>query len=132
MTVLIVDDSRFARNILKSYLNEMPGVWDVFEAADGDEALHFLETRYAEEGTIDLILLDWNMPNMSGIEFLKKIKAQDIFKDINVIIVTSDGAKKNVIEAIKEGAADFLIKQVDPVILREKVINLFQKKHTRR
>ena len=62
---------------------------------------------------VDLILLDWNMPNLSGIDFLKQIKSMDEYKDIPVIMVTSEAAKLNVIEAVKAGVAAYITKPIN-------------------
>jgi two-component system chemotaxis response regulator CheY len=103
----------------------MPTQWQIQEAADGKEALATLDVIYDGGGKIDLVLLDWNMPKMLGIDCLKSIKTSEKFKDIRVIIVTSDGDKSNVIAAVKAGAADFLVKPIDPVILQDKIWKLF-------
>ncbi|GMO49910.1 MAG: chemotaxis response regulator CheY [Termitinemataceae bacterium] len=125
MKVLIVDDSKYARNLVKSYLVEMPGKWEIIEASDGKETLAQLEQIYSNGSKIHLILLDWNMPNMLGIDCLKAIRADDKYKDIKIIIITSDGAKANVVSAIKAGATDFMVKQIDPILLQEKLNKLF-------
>jgi two-component system chemotaxis response regulator CheY len=126
MTALIVDDSRYARNLIKSYLEEMPERWHIYEAEDGTDALNFLQQKFNDGGSVELALIDWNMPKMLGIDCLRAIKASEQFKEIKVIIVTSDGSAPNVVEAIKAGASDFLVKRIDPVLLKEKVHRLFR------
>ncbi|MDR2842109.1 MAG: response regulator [Spirochaetaceae bacterium] len=128
MRILIIDDSKYARNLIKSYLLELAKNWDLIEAESGDAGFAILEKTYQAGGIVDLILLDWNLPNMLGIEFLKKLKtdaACEAYKDIKVIIVTSDGDKANVIESVKSGASGFLVKPVDPDNLKEKIFKLF-------
>jgi two-component system chemotaxis response regulator CheY len=89
---------------------------DFVEAANGREALRQLELQ-----KIDLVLLDWNMPELSGIEFLKKVRAMDQYKTLPIVMVTSEAARYNVIEALKHGATDYLIKPVNERIFKEKL-----------
>jgi two-component system chemotaxis response regulator CheY len=86
------------------------------EAANGKEALQQLQNQ-----KIHLILLDWNMPELSGLDFLKKVRAMDEYKSLPIIMVTSEAAKYNVIEALKNGATDYIIKPVNERIFTEKL-----------
>ena len=115
-TVLVVDDSRIMRNIVKNTFVSMNIPCDFVEAANGREALRQLELQ-----KIDLVLLDWNMPELSGIEFLKKVRAMDQYKALPIVMVTSEAARYNVIEALKHGATDYLIKPVNERIFKEKL-----------
>ena len=115
-TVMVVDDSRIMRNTVKNIFDEMNIPVNYLEAADGDEALKNLS-----ENKVDLILLDWNMPNLSGIDFLKQVKNTEEYKAIPVIMVTSEAAKLNMIEAIKAGASAYIAKPVDKNEFKEKI-----------
>jgi two-component system chemotaxis response regulator CheY len=115
-TVLVVDDSRIMRNIVKNTFSEMHIPCQFVEAANGIEALQQLENQ-----KIDLILLDWNMPELSGIDFLKKVRTMEAYKALPIIMVTSEAAKYNVIEALKNGATDYIIKPVNERIFAEKI-----------
>jgi two-component system chemotaxis response regulator CheY len=119
--VLVVDDSRIMRNIVKNIFMSMQIPCEFIDAGNGREA--FLQL---EKNKIDLILLDWNMPELSGLEFLKKVRALEQYKDLPIIMVTSEAARYNVIEALKNGATDYIIKPVNEKIFREKLskINL--------
>lgn len=86
------------------------------EAGNGKEALFQLEQQ-----EIHLVLLDWNMPELSGLDFLKKIRAMEKYKALPVIMVTSEAARYNVIEALKHGATDYIIKPVNEKSFREKL-----------
>jgi two-component system chemotaxis response regulator CheY len=86
------------------------------EASNGKEALQIISSQ-----KIDLVLLDWNMPELSGIEFLKMVRAKDEYKDIPIFMVTSEAAKYNVIEALKNGATDYIIKPINEKIFQEKL-----------
>ena len=122
-TIMIVDDSRIMRNTVKGLFSGVASSCKFFEAQDGAEALTLLESQ-----TVHLILLDWNMPNLSGIDFLKQVKAMDKFKEIPIIMVTSEAAKFNVIEALKNGAADYITKPINLELFKSKLakLNLFR------
>jgi two-component system chemotaxis response regulator CheY len=115
-TVLVVDDSRIMRNIVKNTFSQMHIPCQFVEAGNGIEALRQLETQ-----RIDLVLLDWNMPELSGLDFLKKVRAMETYKTLPIIMVTSEAAKYNVIEALKNGATDYIIKPVNEKIFAEKL-----------
>lgn len=115
-TVLVVDDSRIMRNIVKNTFASMNIPCQFVEAGNGKEALYMLE-----KNEIHLILLDWNMPELSGLDFLKKIRAVEKYKNLPVIMVTSEAARYNVIEALKNGATDYIIKPVNEKNFREKI-----------
>lgn len=115
-TVLVVDDSRIMRNIVKNTFSLMKIPCQFVEASNGKEALIQLQNQ-----KIDLILLDWNMPMLSGIDFLKEVRAQPDYTNLPIIMVTSEAAKYNVIEALKAGATDYIIKPVSEKNFREKL-----------
>jgi two-component system chemotaxis response regulator CheY len=115
-TVLVVDDSRIMRNIVKNYFSEQKIPCQYIEASDGVEALDILMKQQ-----IDLVLLDWNMPKLSGIDFLKKVRAINKYIKLPIIMVTSESAKYNVIEALKLGATDYIIKPINGKLFAEKI-----------
>jgi len=118
-TIMVVDDSRIMRNTVKGVFSGL-GVSCVFvEADNGEEALVQLDMY-----PIDLVLLDWNMPKLSGIDFLKKVRAMDKYKNLPIIMVTSEAAKFNVIEALKNGATDYITKPINLDLFKEKVTKL--------
>ena len=119
--ILVVDDSRIMRNIVKNHFSELHVYCSYVEAGDGDEAFELLN-KYA----IDLVLLDWNMPKLSGIDFLKKVRAIEKFKDVPIIMVTSEAARYNVIEALKLGATDYIIKPINGKLFMEKISKIFK------
>ena len=116
MAILTVDDSTTIRRIVKRSVDEM-GL-EVLEAADGAQAL---KTLYEKAGEIQLILLDWNMPGMTGLEVLKAIKADARFKDIVVMMLTSEADQNFVVEALKAGAQNYLTKPFDAKMLVLKI-----------
>ena len=115
-TVMVVDDSRIMRNIVKNTFSELKIPCKFLEAENGNEAMEQLKAN-----EIHLILLDWNMPQLSGLDFLKQVRAMDKYKELPIIMVTSESAKYNVIEALKFGATDYIIKPVNEKIFLEKL-----------
>lgn len=113
MKALVVDDSMTIRRIVVKAL-AMVGISDAAEAGDGTEAIEALKTA-----AFDVILMDWNMPKLSGIETLRRIRAGG--NKTPVIMVTTEAEKSRVIEAIKAGANDYLIKPFSPDQLAAKV-----------
>jgi two-component system chemotaxis response regulator CheY len=118
-TVMVVDDSRIMRNIVKNTFARLGTPCEYVEAADGEDALHQLEAN-----KIDLVLLDWNMPKMSGLDFLKKVRAMDGYKSLPIIMITSEAARYNMIEALKNGVTDYIIKPVNEKIFTEKLAKI--------
>ncbi len=105
MKILSIDDSGIIRKIIKSSVGVLG--YDFIEAEDGEEALKLLSDEYNEIG---LILLDWNMPGLDGYELLKILKSDDRYKEIPVMMVTTESEKSNIIRAIKAGAINYLTK----------------------
>jgi two-component system chemotaxis response regulator CheY len=120
MKILLVDDSKTMRSIQKKYLGTNPGVQFV-EAGDGIEAL----TALATSGPVDLALVDWNMPNMDGHTLVQKIRATD--KKTPIIMCTTEAEKARVIEALKAGVNNYVVKPFTEEILLEKVESTMQK-----
>lgn len=118
MTILVVDDSRIMRNIIKNSLSTIKRFADVeiLEAADGVEAQQVIEER-----EIGLLLLDWNMPRLNGLELVKQLRGDPKHAGLPIIMITSEAAKYNVIEAVKAGVNDYLIKPVSERNLQEKI-----------
>jgi two-component system chemotaxis response regulator CheY len=116
---MIVDDSKIMRNTVKGVFSGMQTTCAFVEARDGEEALAFLDSQ-----KIDLILLDWNMPRLSGIDFLKQVRAMDSYKNLPIIMVTSEAAKFNVIEALKNGATDYITKPIKLDLFKSKLDKL--------
>jgi two-component system chemotaxis response regulator CheY len=116
MKILVVDDSSTMRRIICNTLATI-GQTDVVQAGDGVEALDQL----GKNPDVTLVLSDWNMPNMNGLDFLSKVretKAKDV---LPVVMVTTEAEKSNVVTAIKAGANNYIVKPFTPEILAEKV-----------
>jgi two-component system chemotaxis response regulator CheY len=117
LKVLSVDDSKIIRKIIRGSV-EVLGL-EFLEAGDGVEALTILSEYYQDIG---LILLDWNMPNLDGISTLRELKKDERFHGIPVMMVTTEGEKSNIVEAIKTGAKHYLIKPFTPEDLTSKML----------
>lgn len=114
--VLLVDDSAVMRKIIQRNIKETGLIVDEFiEAGDGNQALDKVNT----DGDLDLILLDWNMPNMSGIEFVKTLRSLNLSKRIPVVMVTTEGSDAKVSEAKASGADGYLTKPFTADQLRD-------------
>lgn len=116
MKVLLVDDSKMMRNIQKKILETMGNV-EFTEAGDGVLALEAIAA--AAPAKFDLILIDWNMPNMDGFTLVGRIRATD--KTTPLIMVTTESEKERIIEAIKAGVNNYALKPFTPEILLGKV-----------
>lgn len=113
MKILLVDDSRTIRNIQKNTLKSL-GYVDILEASDGPEALDFLLKERP-----GLILMDWNMPNMDGLTLIKKVRETD--KALPIIMVTTEAEKSRVIEAVKAGVNNYVVKPFTADTLAAKI-----------
>lgn len=119
MKTLVVDDSAVMRKVLVGALSQA-GVSNVDQACDGQEAVNMVaENEYA------LVLLDWNMPNMLGIDALKAIRASG--KMMPIIMVTTEAEKPRVLEALKAGASNYVIKPFVPATIVQKIQEALQK-----
>jgi len=119
MKILIIDDSGVMRRIHKNTLieNKIPEE-ALIEAADGQEAL-----QLASQNDITLFLVDWNMPKLDGLEFVERLRNTERYKTTPIIMVTSEAAKYNVIQAITAGVTDYVVKPIQGSILWDKVSN---------
>jgi two-component system chemotaxis response regulator CheY len=114
--VLVADDSGTMRKIIIRSLNAV-GVTDVTEAADGAEAL----LKFAEE-QFDLVLTDWNMPEKTGLEVIEGIRGQG--SKVPIVMITTEAEQRRVLDAIRAGVSDYLVKPFQADQLREKIDKL--------
>ena len=104
MRVLVVDDQATMRRIIVKIVEKV-GVDECREAADAHDALRILAAT-----TIDLVITDWNMPGMNGLEFIRTLRTQEATKAIPVILVTTNSSRDEVMAAIKLGISDYVVK----------------------
>lgn len=117
---LVVDDFSTMRRIVRNLLKEL-GFTNVDEAEDGQVALHKLKTQH-----FDFIVSDWNMPNMTGIELLKAIRADQQLKPLPFLMITAEAKRENIIEAAMAGASGYIVKPFTAATLEEKLNKIFQ------
>ncbi|MBR7118429.1 MAG: chemotaxis response regulator CheY [Helicobacteraceae bacterium] len=116
MKLLVVDDSSTMRRIIKNTLQRL-GYEDILEAEHGLQAWELLDTI---DG-INILITDWNMPEMNGLDLVKKVKGDQRFADIPIIMVTTEGGKAEVITALKAGVNNYIVKPFTPQVLKEKL-----------
>lgn len=117
---LVVDDFSTMRRIVRNLLKEL-GFLNVQEAEDGVDALAKLRAD-----TFDFVVSDWNMPNMTGIDLLRAIRADDKLKHLPVLMVTAEAKKENIIAAAQAGASGYVVKPFTAATLDEKLKKIFQ------
>lgn len=122
INVLVIDDFPTMRRIVKNLLKQL-GYENVDEAENGAEALKKLKN-----GNFQMVISDWNMPVMEGIELLRQVRNDQQLKDIAFIMVTAEAEKEKVIEAIKSGVDNYIVKPFTGEILKEKIEKVAQKK----
>ena len=124
--ILIVDDMAAQRQYVKGHLRDM-GFSNLHEADDGDLALQTLNSKQVSGPAVGLVLCDWNMPVMSGLDFLKVVRNLPEYLKLPFIMITAETDKRQVIEAIKLGVSDYLIKPITAKGLEEKMLNAWNK-----
>ena len=117
--VLVVDDFATMRRIVKGVLKQL-GFSKIVEAQDGNDALDVLKKEQ-----VGLIVSDWNMPNMTGLDLLKAVRGDDGLKSIPFVMVTAEGMKENVVEAVKAGVTNYIVKPFTPETFSEKIQAVF-------
>ena len=113
--VMVVDDFATMRRIVKGALKQL-GFKNIIEADDGSTALEELKKE-----KVGLILCDWNMPKMTGLDLLKSVRGDDGLKAIPFIMVTAEAQKENVVDAVKAGVSNYVMKPFTPDTLKEKI-----------
>jgi two-component system chemotaxis response regulator CheY len=122
MKILVVDDSQIMRNILKNILHEKRVKdGEILEAPDGKAAFDLLESN-----EIEILLLDWNMPELNGLELVNILREREKYKNLPIIMVTAEAAKYNVMEAIKAGVTDYITKPITAVTILKKLDRYFK------
>lgn len=127
-TILVADDSATMRQVIKKIVG-MSGipVGEYFEAANGKEALTVLEDAW-----VDVILSDINMPEMDGMQFLKEVKAHEVYKTIPVIFITTEASEARMEEARKLGVAGYVKKPFQPETIKGILVEVLEKAYAHR
>jgi two-component system, chemotaxis family, chemotaxis protein CheY len=119
MDVLVVDDAATMRRIVKGLLREL-GIKNIREAENGSTALDELRKKKA-----DLVVSDWNMPIMNGLDLLRAIRQDNDLKSTPVLMVTAEAKKENIIEALQAGVSNYIVKPFNAKTLEEKLSKIF-------
>ena len=121
MKVLVVDDFATMRKIVRNILKQI-GFSNIVEADDGANALEIIKSE-----KVDFVVTDWNMPNMTGLELLQSIRATDNAKDLPVLMVTAEGLANNVVDAVKAGVDNYVVKPFTAETVQTKIEQIFAK-----
>jgi two-component system chemotaxis response regulator CheY len=119
LKILIVDDFSTMRRIIRNILKQLEFV-NVEEAEDGSIAFEKLK-----EADYDLLITDWNMPNMTGLDLLKEVRANEKLKDLKVLLVSAEAEKENIIQAAQAGANEYVVKPFTADVLGKKINKIF-------
>lgn len=119
MRVLVVDDFSTMRKIIKNILRQL-GFTNIVEADDGSTAWEVLN-----KDNIEFIVSDWNMPTMSGIELLRKVRGSEEYADIPFLMVTAEAQQENIIEAVQAKVSNYIVKPFTPETLGQKIDKIF-------
>lgn len=113
--ILLVDDFATMRKVIKNLLKQ-GGYNNIVEAEDGVAAFKVLKSE-----KVDFIISDWNMPNMTGLELLKAVRADKDLSGLPFLMVTAEGLKDNVVVAVKAGVSNYIVKPFTAEVLNEKI-----------
>lgn len=119
--ILVVDDFSTMRRIIKNLLRDL-GFTNVDEADDGKTALPILK-----QGHIDFLITDWNMPEMTGIDLLKAVRADPALASIPVLMVTAEAKREQIIAAAQAGVNGYIVKPFTAAVLKEKIDKIFER-----
>ncbi len=123
--ILIVDDMAAMRRSIRRALHDL-GFTTVIDADDGMTAWVEIEASLAKQEPFQLIISDWNMPKMQGIELLKRVRGNESMKDIPFIMLTAEQEKAQVVQAVQFGVSNYIIKPFTPATLAEKLMAVFE------
>lgn len=121
MKILIVDDFSTMRRIIKNLLRDL-GFTNTAEADDGSTALPMLRS-----GDFDFLVTDWNMPQMSGLDLLKEVRADERLKSMPVLMVTAEAKRDQIIEAAQAGVNGYVVKPFTAQVLQDKIEKIFER-----
>ena len=119
MRVLVVDDFSTMRRIVKNILRQI-GFTNIVEADDGTTAWEVLN-----KDRIEFIISDWNMPQMTGIELLRKVRGSEEFADMPFLMVTAEAQQENIIEAVQAKVSNYVVKPFTAEIMKQKIDKIF-------
>ena len=124
MKILVIDDMATMRKIIKNMLTQI-GFKNLTEADDGATAWPMIEEANASGEPYEFIVSDWNMPEMSGLDLLKKVRETDALKSTPFLMITAEAEQGNVVIAVKAGVSNFIVKPFSAQTLKEKINKIF-------
>lgn len=124
--ILVIDDMPSIRDLVKNHLKAM-GYKNIQEASDGEEALRMLIQMNTPGNSIQLVISDWNMPNMKGIDLLKHVRMQSEWVNLPFVLLTSEAERDQVTEAVLSGASQYIVKPFSAKIFEDKLKTAFLK-----
>ncbi len=121
LKILAIDDSPTMRRIIINTLKRA-GYEDIVEAGDGKEAIAKLKVE-----DVNFVITDWNMPEMDGLTFVNTIRAMDEYKNLPILMVTTRSVKEDIVEALKAGVNNYIVKPFTPETLKQKIVETISK-----
>jgi len=119
--ILVVDDFLTMRRIVRNLLKQL-GYENITEAEDGDQAYVKLKG-----GGFGFVVSDWNMPNLDGLGLIRKVRSDPELKELPFLMVTAEAEKEKVVEAIRAGVSNYVVKPFTAEVLKEKIEKIFNK-----
>lgn len=115
MRFLVVDDSPTMRRIIINTLNKL-GYQDIVQASNGREGIERLA-----DGPVDVVITDWNMPEMSGVEFVRALRTLEATRGLPVLMVTTNATQEDIVEALRAGVNNYVVKPFTPDTMKDKI-----------
>lgn len=125
LKVLVADDHFLVRQFVRNTLQEAK-ISNIQTAADGNEAIEFIQQAKEISQPFDLVFLDWNMPTISGLEVLNYFRTRSEYTDTAFVMLTAESEQQNIMKAIKAGATSYIIKPVSPSDLSKKLFEIYE------
>lgn len=123
--ILVVDDMSTMRKIIKNMLGQI-GFTNITEADDGATAWPMIENAIKEGSPYEFIISDWNMPQLSGLDLLKRIRETQGLEKLPFLMITAEAEQGNVVIAVKAGVSNFIVKPFSAAVLKEKIDKIFK------
>lgn len=123
--ILVVDDMSTMRKIIKNMLGQI-GFTNITEADDGATAWPLIQNAIKEGTPYEFIVSDWNMPQLSGLDLLKKVRETEGLEKLPFLMITAEAEQGNVVIAVKAGVSNFIVKPFSAAVLKEKIDKIFK------
>ena len=124
--ILVIDDMPSIRELVKNHLKAM-GYKNIIEAGDGEEGLKILIQQNASGAPVELVICDWNMPKMKGLDLLKQVRGTSEWQNLPFVLLTSESEREQVTEAVLAGVSQYIVKPFAVKIFEEKLKTVWAK-----